>query len=631
MILSLLEKTVSGVRLSPEGAVGLLRSNELASIARAAHRVCSQRHPQRERTYNVERNINYTNGCVSGCKFCAFYRTEDSPDHNILDRETLHAKVAETVALGGNQILLQGGLHPTLPFSWYLDMLRDIRRSFPTVNIHGFSPTEIVFFARKFSLSYEETLTQLREAGLGSLPGGGAEILVDRVRREVSPNKAAANDWLDVCRVWHRLGGRGSATMMFGHVETLEDRVEHLHNLRELQDETGGFTAFICWTFQPGQTQLAHLRKLGSWEYLKTLAVSRLFLDNFRNIQASWVTQGMQIGPLSLHFGANDLGSVMIEENVVAAAGTVYKTNEAELRQAITDAGYLPRRRDKTYLDGFVPKSQRSAFTLIEVILVLVVLVVLTGLSLPLLRNSLTNHRLKKSADIVRAEWGRLRIQAMEEGQILCFRALIGGNRILVDRVLDAHFAASMRTDDSLLRRRGGDIAGTPGYYEEDYFYSRGFSGSDEDFILRDPSQASSETGARFLELPEGVFFSDTLAVPDERAAYYLGFTVGEDEQGRVQDPVANRDTRYGETRARDGTLWSAPVFFFPDGTTSTAAVLVKNQTNRCLEVRLRGLTGTTSTGSITFPEQYRGELNPETAGMTQMELDALPKVKIEK
>jgi len=355
---SLLEKTVSGVRLSPEDAAELLRSNDLASIAQAAHRVCRRLHPERERTYNVERNINYTNGCVSGCKFCAFFRAEDSPEHYILDRDTIHAKVAETVALGGNQILLQGGLHPALPFSWYLDMLREIRQSFPTINIHGFSPTEIVFFARKFSLSCQEVLSQLREAGLGSLPGGGAEILVDRVRNEVSPNKATAADWLDVCRQWHHLGGRGSATMMFGHVETVEDRVEHLSQLRDLQDETAGFTAFICWTFQPGQTRLAHLRKIGSWEYLKTLAVSRLFLDNFRNIQASWVTQGMQIGPLSLHYGANDLGSIMIEENVVAAAGTVYKTNEHELRQAITDTGYVPKRRDDAYLEKIGTKNQ---------------------------------------------------------------------------------------------------------------------------------------------------------------------------------------------------------------------------------------------------------------------------------
>ena len=631
MLLPLLEKTVAGVRLSPEGAAELLRSNDLALIAQAAHRVCSQLHPERERTYNVERNINYTNGCVSGCQFCAFYRTEASPGHYILDRETIHAKIAETVALGGNQILLQGGLHPTLPFSWYLDMIRDIKQTFPTVNIHGFSPTEIAFFAQKFSLSHEDVLIQLREAGLGSLPGGGAEILVDRVRREISPNKASAGDWLDVCRVWHRIGGRGSATMMFGHVETIEDRVEHLSKLRDLQDETGGFTAFIPWTFQPGQTQLSHLCKIGSWEYLKTLAVSRLFLDNFRNIQASWVTQGMKIGPLSLHYGANDLGSIMIEENVVAAAGTIYKTNEEELRQAITGAGYVPKRRDETYLDRFVPKNQRSAFTLVEVMLVLAILLILAGLSIPLLSNTLVQYRLKKSADIVRAEWIRLRIQAMEEGQILCFRVLIGGNRILVDRVLDVHFAASLRTDDSYFRSRSGDMPGTPGYYEEDYFYSSGFTGSEDDFILRDPSQSSSETGARFLELPEGVFFADTLAVPDERAAYYLGFTVGEDERGIARDPVANRDTRYGETRAGDGTLWSAPIFFFPDGTTSTAATLLKNRSNRCLEVRLRGLTGTTSIGTITFPEHYTGELNPDTIGMSPQELDALPKVKFEK
>ena len=630
MITSLLEKAVAGTRLSPEDAVLLLRSNELAAIAKAAHSVCLRLHPERRRTYLVERNINYTNGCISGCKFCAFCRSEESAEHYILDRETMHQKIAETVALGGTRILLQGGLHPTLPFSWYLEMVRDIKNTFPTISVHGFSPTEIVFFAEKFSLSQQEVLVRLREVGLDSIPGGGAEILVDRVRNEVSPKKASAKDWLDVCQIWHQMGGRGSATMMFGHIETVEERIEHLRKLRELQDETGGFTAFICWTFQPGQTQLAHLRKVGSWEYLKTLAVSRLFLDNFRNIQASWVTQGMKIGPLSLHFGANDLGSVMIEENVVAAAGTVYKTNEEELREAIVEAGFTPSRRDETYLDGFVP-GERSAFTLVEVMVVLAIMLILASLSLPLFNNTLKQYRLKKSADIVRAEWIRLRIQAMEEGQIFCFRTLIGGNRILVDRVLDVHYAASLRIDDEYDQSGRDRVAGTPGFYEQENFYSSGFTGSEEDFILRDPSQADTRTGARFVELPDTVFFADTLAVPDERAAYYLGFTVGDDESGYAQDPVANRDTRYGETRARDGTLWSAPVFFFPDGTTSTAAVLLKNQSERCMEVRLRGLTGTTTIGPTALPNTYTGELNPDTTPMSPAELASLPAVVVEK
>ncbi|MGL6193753.1 MAG: cyclic dehypoxanthinyl futalosine synthase [Thermoguttaceae bacterium] len=340
-------------RLSISDAVALLKSNDLPLISAAADEMCQKLHPENFRTYNIERNINYTNGCISGCKFCAFYRNNYSPEVYVIDRETLFAKISEIIAIGGNQILLQGGLHPDLPFEWYLDMIRSIKENFPTINVHGFSPTEIVFFSEKFTLPIEEVLYQLRKAGLGSLPGGGAEILVDRVRNDLSPKKANAEKWLEVCRSWHKMGGRGSATMMFGHVETPEERVEHLSRLRDLQDETGGFTAFICWTFQPNNTDLVKSgrlsSKLGSWEYLKTLAVSRLFLDNFRNIQASCVTQGMIIGPLALHFGANDLGSVMIEENVVAAAGTIYRTNEEQIRSAISDAGFVPMRRDVFY------------------------------------------------------------------------------------------------------------------------------------------------------------------------------------------------------------------------------------------------------------------------------------------
>ena len=238
--------------------------------------------------------------------------------------DELHRKIEETIALGGKQILLQGGMHPELKIDWYEQLLRDIKHRFPQLNVHGFSPPEIDHIATLSGLSIREVLVRLKEAGLGTLPGGGAEILVDRVRREVSPCKASADRWLEVCRTWHGLGGRGSATMMFGHVETLADRIEHLERLRRLQDETHGFTAFICWTFQPGNTALGRksASKVGAFEYLKTLAVSRLYLDNFANLQASWVTQGLAVGQLALRFGANDFGSLMIEENVVAAAGT---------------------------------------------------------------------------------------------------------------------------------------------------------------------------------------------------------------------------------------------------------------------------------------------------------------------
>ena len=267
----------------------------------------------------------------------------------MLPREELLAKVAETVELGGNQILLQGGLHPKFKLPWYEEMLQDIKRAWPTVNIHGFSPPEIYHFTKVNNLSLQEVLSRLQAAGMGSLPGGGAEILVDRVRREITRGKVMTEDWLNVMRTWHRLGGRSSATMMFGHVETLQERVQHLERLRQLQDETGGFTAFICWTFQPENTDLDHIPATGSFDYLKTLAVSRLFLDNFENLQSSWVTQGLKIGQLSLLYGANDMGSLMIEENVVAEAGTVHFLTLDQIRDAISETGFEPRQRNVHY------------------------------------------------------------------------------------------------------------------------------------------------------------------------------------------------------------------------------------------------------------------------------------------
>ena len=339
-------------RLTPAEAIECLRSDDLPSLGADADAVTQHLHPGNVRTYNVERNINYTNVCVSRCKFCAFCRNEDDPDAYVLDEQTLLAKIDETVQLGGQQILLQGGLHPFLPFEWYEKLLRTVKQHYPSVNIHGFSPTEIVYFADQFDLPEQTVLERLRNAGLGSLPGGGAEILVDHVRQVVSPKKASAERWLNVCRIWHRMGGHGSATMMFGHVETLEDRVAHLCRIRDLQDETGGivgvFSAFIPWTFQSGNTELAGQPKVGSWEYLRFLAVSRLFLDNVPTIQSSWVTQGLKIGSLGLSFGADDLGSIMIEENVVAAAGTIFRSTETEFRETIRAAGYEPKRRTRS-------------------------------------------------------------------------------------------------------------------------------------------------------------------------------------------------------------------------------------------------------------------------------------------
>ncbi|MCE5267995.1 MAG: dehypoxanthine futalosine cyclase [Planctomycetaceae bacterium] len=348
-VFEILAKSIAGERLTPAEGLMLLQSHDLAALGRAADAVTRRLHPESFRTYNVDRNINYTNICTSGCRFCAFSRKPEESGGYVISRDELHRKIAETIQLGGNQILLQGGLHPDLRIDWYEELLRDIKRQFPQINVHGFSPPEIEYIAKLSNLSISEVLARLKAAGLGSLPGGGAEILVDRIRQELSPCKATAARWLQVCRDWHALGGHGSATMMFGHVETLGDRIEHLDRLRQLQDETGGFTAFICWTFQPGNTALAEVPKAGAFEYLKTLAVSRLYLDNFPNLQASWVTQGLAIGQLALRFGANDLGSVMIEENVVAAAGTSFRATEAQLRRAIAGAGYHPRRRNVFY------------------------------------------------------------------------------------------------------------------------------------------------------------------------------------------------------------------------------------------------------------------------------------------
>jgi cyclic dehypoxanthinyl futalosine synthase len=346
---NILDRAISGARLHVDEGLVLLQSHRLAALGRAADAVTRRRHPEAFRTYNVDRNINYTNVCTSGCGFCAFSRKIDDADAYVISREELYQKIAETVAVGGDQILLQGGIHPALKIAWYEELLCDIKQRFPQVNVHGFSPPEIDHIAAVSALSLREVLARLQQAGLGSLPGGGAEILVDRVRQRVSPCKTSADRWLEVCRTWHALGGRGSATMMFGHAETRADRMEHLERLRRLQDETHGFTAFICWTFQPGNTALAALPKVGAFEYLKMLAVSRLFLDNFANLQASWVTQGLSVGQLALRFGANDFGSVMIEENVVAAAGTSFRTTEDEIRRRIVAAGYAPRKRNVFY------------------------------------------------------------------------------------------------------------------------------------------------------------------------------------------------------------------------------------------------------------------------------------------
>lgn len=345
----LLDKAVAGRRLDPQEGLQLLQSNDLAALGRAADAVTRRVHPEPYRTYNIDRNVNYTNVCVSRCRFCAFFRPPGHPDGYVIDLEGLFQKIQQTIQLGGDQILLQGGMHPELKIEWYEQLLAEVKQRFPQINVHGFSPPEIDHLARVSGLTIRTVLKRLKEAGLGSLPGGGAEILVDRVRRSVSPKKVSADRWLEVCRTWHDLGGRGSATMMFGHLETPAERIEHLDKLRQLQDQTAGFTAFIGWTFQPDNTELAEVPKAGAWDYLKTLATGRLYLDNFANLQASWVTQGLRIGQLALRFGANDFGSLMIEENVVAAAGTSFRTSQAEIRRLISQVGHMPRRRNVFY------------------------------------------------------------------------------------------------------------------------------------------------------------------------------------------------------------------------------------------------------------------------------------------
>ena len=299
-------------------------------------------------TYIVDRNINYTNICNVYCKFCAFYRVEGDADAYVISHQELDRKIEETIAQGGTQILLQGGHHPKLTLDWYLELLSHLKGKFPQINIHGFSPSEFIHFREVFKLPLEEIITRFVKAGLGSIPGGGGEILVDRVRQRVAPLKAMSDDWLSVMDVAHRLGLNSTATMMFGHVETLADRIEHLDRVRTQQDRSKGFTAFIAWTFQAEHTRLK-APTVGAHDYLRTQALARIYLDNIPNIQSSWVTQGQEIGQVALKYGANDLGSIMIEENVVSQAGATFRMGVQDMRRLIGQLGYEPRQRDNWY------------------------------------------------------------------------------------------------------------------------------------------------------------------------------------------------------------------------------------------------------------------------------------------
>jgi len=339
----------AGTRLTPETARILYRDAPTSRLGRLADAARLARHPEGAVTYIIDRNVNYTNVCVARCKFCAFYRTVGSSEGYTLAFDEIYAKIEETMRLGGGQLLLQGGHNPDLPIAWYEDLFRGVKARYPDFRLHALSPPEVIHISRLSVLPVKTVIDRLIAAGLDSIPGGGAEILVDRVRRILNCyNKATADEWLDVMRQAHRAGLRTTATMMYGTVETPEERLEHLFRLRDLQDETGGFTAFIAWSYQPSHTELGGTEATGI-EYLRTLALARLVLDNFDNLQSSWVTQGGKVGQLSLAYGANDMGSVMIEENVVRAAGAEYCMDEFEVVRNIESAGFVPKRRNMHY------------------------------------------------------------------------------------------------------------------------------------------------------------------------------------------------------------------------------------------------------------------------------------------
>jgi cyclic dehypoxanthinyl futalosine synthase len=346
---SIADKLNAGARIDASEALLLYRSAPTALLGQLAESVRERKHPARIVSYIIDRNVNYTNICVARCNFCAFYRPVGSAEGYVLGFDELFRKIDETIAVGGVQLLLQGGHNPDLPLSWYEDLFRAIKERYPSFKLHALSPPEVIHLSRLSQRPVPEVLERLIAAGLDSVPGGGAEILVDRVRTLLHcVGKATADEWLDVMRHAHRAGLRTTATMMYGTVETDEERVEHLLRLRSLQDETGGFTAFITWSYQPDHTELAGTEATGV-DYLRTLALSRIVLDNFDNLQASWVTQGGKVGQLSLAYGANDMGSVMIEENVVRAAGASYCMDEVEIVRNIEDAGFIAKRRNMHY------------------------------------------------------------------------------------------------------------------------------------------------------------------------------------------------------------------------------------------------------------------------------------------
>ena len=347
------DKVYAGERITSADALRLFNHPNVVELGQLADLVRTRKHPSNTVSYIVGRNINYTNVCYVRCSFCNFYRIPGAEGGYVLPRETIFQKIQEMVDVGGIEILMQGGLNPKLKIDWYEDLFRAIMERFPNVILHALSPAEIIYIKKLNKLTMEETLTRLKAAGLHSVPGGGAEVLTDRVRQWIAPYKDSAEEWLDCMRVAHKIGLRSSATMMYGSVDTLEDRVEHLQKLRDLQDESlaiapAAFTAFIAWNYQPDGTELGGTRA-SAFDYMRTIAISRIFLDNFPNIQASWVTQGPRIGQISLRYGVNDFGSTMMEENVVSTAGCVFTVPIEEIERLIIDAGYEPRRRNTRY------------------------------------------------------------------------------------------------------------------------------------------------------------------------------------------------------------------------------------------------------------------------------------------
>jgi cyclic dehypoxanthinyl futalosine synthase len=344
----LADKVYSGERLTFNDGLRLFNHPNIVEVAALADYVRWKKHPEPIVTYIIGRNVNYTNVCWVRCSFCNFYRKPGEEGGYVLPIEQIYQKIQEMVDVEGVEVLMQGGLNPKLKIEWYEDLLSSLMAKFPNIILHAFSPAELIYIKNISKLSMAETLTRLKKAGLHSVPGGGAEILTDRVRHHISPYKDTAEEWLDCMRVAHQVGLRTTATMMYGSVDTLEDRVEHLIKLRDLQDETGGFTAFIAWNYQPDGTELGGHRAT-AYDYLRTIAVSRIMLDNFDNLQASWVTQGPKIGQISLRYGVNDFGSTMMEENVVSAAGCVFTVPIDEIERLIIDAGYTPKRRNTRY------------------------------------------------------------------------------------------------------------------------------------------------------------------------------------------------------------------------------------------------------------------------------------------